>query len=373
MSMIKCPECGQRISSLAGTCPHCGVAIRGMIRQCPQCQAYVMKTATVCPECSCTLPPLQEETADGEAATNGANGNTTKQGNQQPKGGRGKRIAIWMVTLLLLCAAGAGAYLYWQYQNKMQHEEECYTRLDNVSDPEYYQQFLIDFPQSKHADEIRQRMEALIQENDDWKAALSPASRTSIAQFLEKYPQTIRRRTCEGMLDSIDWADAMSQETPEAIDTYLTLHPEGEHVTEAASKKNELAMSKLTAEDKALVRGALETFLSNGLGKQDTTVIRQCIASDMQSFCGTSHPTPAQIAAFAQKRMEKDVIGLHYLTGADMNIRRQSMPDSSLGYAVEFSIDETLARKDAAQNSERHYRASALLNAERKIVTLTIR
>lgn len=373
MSMIKCPECGQRISSLAGTCPHCGVAIRGMIRQCPECKAYVMKTTTVCPECSCALPPLQEASAEGQDTTARDNASTPMPNGKQDGRGRGKRIAGWLIGLLLCGAAAAGGYLYLQHQSEMQREEECYTRLENVTDPEYYQQFLIDFPQSRHADEIRQRMEALIQENNDWNAALSPVSRGSITQFMESHPQSVRHRTCEAMLDSIDWADALSKETPEAIDTYLTLHPEGQHVTEAANKKNELAMSQLTPDDKALVRGALETFLSNGLGKQDTTVIRQCMAPDVQSFCGTPHATPAQIAAFAQKRMEKDVIGLHYLTGADMSIRRQSMPDSTLGYAVEFTIDETLARKDPAQNSERHYRASALLNAERKIVTLTIR
>ena len=121
------------------------------------------------------------------------------------------------------------------------------------------------------------------------------------------------------------------------------------------------------------MRGALETFLNNGMGKQDTTAIRQCCANEMESFCGTQHATPAQIADYARKKMAKDVIGLHYLTGADMNIRRQSMPDSSLGYAVEFTIDETMARKDPTQNSARHYRASALLNAERKIVKLNIK
>lgn len=374
MSIIKCPECRQKISSLAITCPHCGVSIRGMIRQCPQCKTYVMKTETVCPECSCALPPTQDGQEEGSGTGSQGNGCSAQSNGEKPTGGKtGKSIATSLTVLLFLGMAAVGSYLYLQQQNEIRHEEECYARLEKVCDPEYYRQFLTDFPQSRHSDEIRRRMEVLIKEDADWKTALSPMSRNSIATFIENHPESNRCRICENMLDSIDWEEAIKQESLKAIDTYLTLHPEGLHVTEAACKKNKLAMAKITPEDKALVRGALETFLNNGMGKQDTAVIRQCIAADMDSFCGTPHATPAQIAAFAQKKMEKDIIGLHYLTGADMDIRRQSMPDSSLGFSVEFTIDETMARKDPARNTERHYRASALLNTERKIIKLTIR
>ena len=370
MSIIKCPECSQRVSSLAGTCPHCGVAIRGNIKQCPTCKTYVLKNVTVCPVCSTVLQAPAE--GDEDTAETG-NGSLQSNGKMTPKNGKGKRIA-WRLAILAFCiVAAAGAYYYYQQQQARQHEEEQYARLETLTDPEYYQQFLIDFPQSSHYDEVKQRMDTLIQEDGDWKSMLAGVSRNSVMMFMEKHPQSARRCICENMLDSIDWADAVSQETPEAIDTYLNQHPEGQHVTEAANRKNELAMSKITPEDKALVRGALEAFLNNGLGKQDTTAIRQCCAPDMESFCGTAHATPSQIAEYAKAKMAKDVIGLHYLTGADMSIRRQSMPDSSMGFAVEFTIDETMARKDPTQNTARHYRASALLNAERKIVKLTIR
>lgn len=316
---------------------------------------------------------MQEPVANASAAIP-PNGPSTQLNSPKPKKkGRGWRIAGIIFLLLLLGAAGAGGYYYLQILQEQQREEERYASLLTLTDPEYFQQFLTDFPQSSHCDDVRRRMESLLQENDDWKAMLNGLSRNSVTQFMEKHPQSARRCICENMLDSIDWADAVKEETPEAIDRYLSLHPEGQHITEAASTKNDLAKRKITAEDKALVRGALETFLNNGMGKQDTTAIRQCCASEMESFCGTQHATPAQIADYARKKMAKDVIGLHYLTGADMNIRRQSMPDSSLGYAVEFTIDETMARKDPTQNSARHYRASALLNAERKIVKLNIK
>lgn len=365
MSMIKCPECGQKISSLAGTCPHCGVAIRGNVRQCPQCKAYVMKTAKTCPECSATLPPVEETGSEqnAEAATAG----------KETKKKSGLTIIKALVGLILFCSATGGSYYYFHTQKQKQQEEESYLRLEGLTNPEFYQQFLIDYPQSTHCDDVRERMQSLIQENGDWNAMISSLSRNTVVEFMDKHPQSVRRCICENMLDSIDWADAIRQENPEAIDTYLSLHPEGQHVTEAASKKNELAMTKITPEDKSLVRGMLETFLNNGMGKQDTTVIRQCIANNMDSFCGMQHATPTQIAEYAQKKMAQDVIGLHYLTGTNMDVRRQTLDDSTLGYAVDFTIDETMARKDATQNTNHHYSATALLNAERKILRLTIR
>lgn len=364
MSMINCPECHQRVSSLAGTCPHCGVAIRGNVKQCPTCKTYVMKDATTCPVCSSILQPAPES-ADGDTATGGG-------GKQPVRKNKGKCIAWTLLGLALCIAVAASCYIFTNRREK-QREEEQYARLEALTNPEYYQQFLIDFPNSSHYDDVKRRMDALVQEEGDWKAMLGGVSRSSVTQFMEKHPQSARRCICENMLDSMDWADAIRQQTPEAIDRYLSMHPEGLYVTEAAGKKNELAMARISPEEKALVRGALETFLNSGIGKQDTAAIRQCCAADVESFCGTAHATPAQIAAFARKRMERDVIGLHYQTGAEMSVSRQSMGDSTLGYAVEFTVNETSARKDPTQNSERQYRASALLNADRKIVKLNIR
>ena len=200
---------------------------------------------------------MQEPVANASVAIT-PNGPSTQPNSPKPKKkGHGWRIAGIIFLLLLLGAAGAGGYYYLQILQEQQREEERYASLLTLTDPEYFQQFLTDFPQSSHCDDVRRRMESLLQENDDWKAMLNGVSRNSVTQFMEKHPQSARRCICENMLDSIDWADAVKEETPEAIDRYLSLHPEGQHITEAASTKNDLAKRKITAEDKALVRGAL--------------------------------------------------------------------------------------------------------------------
>ena len=174
---------------------------------------------------------MQEPVANASAAIT-PNGPSTQSNSPKPKKkGRGWRIAGIIFLLLLLGAAGAGGYYYLQILQEQQREEERYASLLTLTDPEYFQQFLTDFPQSSHCDDVRRRMESLLQENDDWKAMLNGVSRNSVTQFMEKHPQSARRCICENMLDSIDWADAVKEETPEAIDRYLSLHPEGQHIT----------------------------------------------------------------------------------------------------------------------------------------------
>ena len=139
-------------------------------------------------------------------------------------------IVKGLLGLLCFAAAATGSYYYFHQQQEREREEKLYAQLDTLTDPKFFQQFLVDFPESSHCEEVKQRMKSLVKENQDWESVLSSISHSSITLFLEQYPQSHRRYLCENMLDSIDWAKAVQEETPEAIDTYLSLHPEGEHV-----------------------------------------------------------------------------------------------------------------------------------------------
>ena len=61
MSMIKCPECGERVSTMAGTCPHCGINIAGNLKQCPNCNEYCLNSQDTCPYCGTPLSVITEE------------------------------------------------------------------------------------------------------------------------------------------------------------------------------------------------------------------------------------------------------------------------------------------------------------------------
>ena len=53
MSLIKCPECQQNISSSAKNCPHCGYKIT--LHKCPECGQNLKSEETNCPSCGYPL------------------------------------------------------------------------------------------------------------------------------------------------------------------------------------------------------------------------------------------------------------------------------------------------------------------------------
>ena len=348
---------------MAGTCPHCGTNIAGQLRRCPSCGNYCLQTQATCPECGSELVAL------GDSPTPPSPEEEKKKAPARKKIKRklGRLIAF----VVLLALACAGYYIYNMY--RMQQKEQAdYERLEGVTNPEFYQQFLIDYPKSKHHDEINERMQALLVEADDWKKLQKSVNRKNVSSFLQKNTNSLRQRACEDMLDSIDWQDALSIGNEEAITDYLHRHPSGRFVDDAAERKNALLLSKVTPEEKAMIRGTLESFFSKVIGGQDLEAAKAAIPDTMVNFCGKQNADAEAIIEYAKEKMAKDVIGLHYALGQKMDVRKETLPDSNTGFSVEVSLHETISRSDTNMPSSNHYRVNALINLEQKIVKLII-
>lgn len=367
MSIIKCPNCRGQVSTMAGTCPHCSISIAGQLRQCPNCGGYCLLSQETCPECSTPLPTLSDSSSEEKVAAQNPKPSTP------PRKKRGKGRTIVKVTLLLLLLAGlcGGGYYYYDML-QCQKEQADYERLEGKTNPEFYQQFLIDYPDSKHYDEINERMHVLQTEVEDWKKLLQSVNRTNISLFLQKHPGSLRERVCEEMLDSIDWQDAIAIGNEEAITDYLHRHPSGRYVDDAAERKNSLLLSKVTPEEKAMIRGTLEAFFSKAIGDQDIEAAKSAIPDTMISFCGKQKADAETIVNYAQDKMAKDVIGLHYAIGQQMIVRKETLPDGNTGFAVEVNVEETISRSDTNQPTSNLYRINASLNQEQKIVRMNI-
>ena len=70
--------------------------------------------------------------------------------------------------------------------------------------------------------------------------------------------------------------------------------------------------------------------------------------------------------------MATDVIGLHYLISQQMNVRKESLPDGNIGFAVEVGVQETISRSDTNQPTSNLYHVTALINQEQKILRMNI-
>ncbi len=365
MSIIKCPNCRGQVSTMAGTCPHCGTGIAGQLRECPKCGGYCLVTQDKCPECKALLEPIPASPTNPSPEEEG-------QGESKSLPPRGRRkLWKWGATLLCLILLCSGFYFYNQYRLE-QREQADYERLEGVTNPEFYQQFLIDYPNSKHYNEIKERMLVLQTEAEEWRQLLKGINRSSVLLFMQKHPSSLRQRICEDMLDSIDWQDALAIGNDEAITDYLAKHPSGRYVSDAAERKNALMLSKVTSGERALLRGTLEAFFSNVFAKQDIEAAKAAIPDTLIDFCGKEDADAETIIQYAQGKMAQDVIGLHYIIEQKMAVHKEMLSDGNTGYAVEVNLQETISRSDTSQPTSNTYRVKALINQEQKIVRMNI-
>ncbi len=366
MSIIKCPECQQPVSTMAGTCPHCGTPIAGNITKCPSCQNFILKEQEVCPHCGKAI----QTPAEPQVATAQTKPAAATPPQQKPKKRSYGCLKSMIAFLLVAAIAGAGGW-YWYQRRTEQREAADYALLENVTNPQFYEQFLTDHPNSIYCENVRRRREKLLQETAEWEAVARSRSRIEILKFLQAHPKSVRQRECNDMLDSIDWNDALSIGTLEAMSNYLSNHPNGLYAAEASEQMNELGRSRISPEERSIIYGVLDAFFTQGMARQDTATISR-LTQDVR-FCGTPSATPQQVLQFMQSKQAADVIGLHYLVNTDLNLRRETLEDGKLGFAVDFSLEETLSRTDANQPNCHTYRVSAQLNAERRIVQMNIR
>ncbi len=363
MSIIKCPVCQQQVSTMAGTCPHCNTNIAGHLLTCPSCGTYCLDSQDRCPACGTEVKHLSNSAAEED---------TGKE--PVPVKPPRKKDFRWgcLLTTVLLLALACGGYYYYDLLQKQKKEQSDYERLADVTNPLFYQQFLDEYPESQYSEEIRERMLTLQAEAEEWEKLQKSINRTNVMHFLQNHPNSLRQRLCEDMLDSIDWADALSIGNEEAITDYLHRHPSGRFVDDAAERKNALLLSKVTPEEKAMIRGTLESFFSKVIGGQDLEAAKAAIPDTMVNFCGKQNADAEAIIEYAKEKMAKDVIGLHYALGQKMDVRKETLPDSNTGFSVEVSLHETISRSDTNMPSSNHYRVNALINQEQKIVKLII-
>lgn len=365
MSIIKCPVCRGQVSTMAGTCPHCGIKISSQLRTCPQCGSFCLVSQEECPECNAPLELPQKE----------------EQGTMTQKDTKGihprkerKKASYWgrlvgAILFLILCSA---SYYFYNTYRMQQKEQAEYERLAEVTNPEFYQQFLIDYPESEHYDKINERMHLLQAEAREWEQLLKGITRSKVSSFLQNHPSSLRQRLCEDMLDSIDWHEAQAIGNEEAVTNYLAKHPSGRYVTEAAEKKNALLLTKVTPTERTMIRGTLEAFFSKAIANQDIEAVREAIPDSMAEFCGKQNADAETIVQYARNKMDKDVIGLHYAISQKMEVRKETLPDGNTGFAVEVNVQETISRSDTNQPTSDLYRVTALLNQEQKIVRLNV-
>ncbi len=360
--MINCPECGNPVSTMAATCGHCGVKISDNIVCCSECGTNYLKDCNdSCPYCghseetelASTPPEIPEEKAK-------------------------KKSTFWRIlfTLLLLGLLGYGGYegyVYYTNYTQQLEEKQRFEDLALLTNPDFYRQFLNDYPESIYRAEVESRLQTLLNEDKAWEKTLQSGTKESIIAYMKAYPASLNVRKCQQMIDSIDWALASTAGTEEAVNAYLEEHPEGMYTNEAVEYKKKLDKQKTTPEESEAVAAIVTEFLTTTLPGMDKATIENAIASPMQSFCGTPKATAQTIVKFIKAKHTKDVSEVKYVLSASLTVFREKLYDNTTGYRTEFPLKEIITHKTGKQKTtEKSYIATCLLNGSMKIVMLDL-
>ncbi len=374
MSIIKCPECGDKVSDRAKTCPHCGVAIAGQLTICPDCGEVILKDVGQCPYCHCIIngaeltyvPPVQQEHRQPERGHEADKSDTPPE--EQPRKKIKNIYAVVIVSVVLaLIVVLLGLYFY---QTALrQNEQHAYENAMLSAEPAVLQNFLdvyTDAP-SQHADSIKMRLDRLRQIDREWAKALASGRRDELANYVKRYPGNIHVTEANLKIDSIDWQTALNENTPEAFKIYIDEHPDGANVPEARDRYDQLDALRVTPEDQAKVAQLMKNYL-NALAQRDENGLMVLMASPVKQYMGVDMPTREDVAGHMRNLFEADVTAVDFRPAGEWEIKKlPAQQEGHYNYAVSGEVEERIDRSEPDKERFVVYKLTAEINFRDKL------
>lgn len=250
MAMIKCPECGHHISSLAHTCPECGYPIdpAWAAEEAAKVAKETQEKIDAIPftvesdgenivesEKQPEAEVLTEETSVADEPVKTQTNDEETQAVPQKSNGMKWFLGIVIVAGLIL---GGGYYLESQRESK--RELRDYEMLEGCTNPAFYEDFLIKYPKSEYYDEVRQRFFEAQATNNQWEEIKKSGDRQKIVNYMRLHPSSPYVGVAKNMIDSIDWFAAKEINTVASMETYMDNHRDGLYYDQAESTRRSI-------------------------------------------------------------------------------------------------------------------------------------
>ena len=220
MAMIKCPKCHHHISSMAKVCPECGA---------PVDPEWVEKSVS----------QPSESVDKGEAPA--------KQTETRQISLRNLLISVFALLVLII-----GVLYYLDYRAERQREQHAYELLQDCSNPAFYEDFIIRFPQSKYIDEVREQYRVVAVQQNEWLKLVENGTRDDLLQFVRQHPTSPYVKVANNRIDSLDWVEARKLHTLDAVSHYMVSHPNGYYIDQAEMLRQSLERQREEAAAAAL-------------------------------------------------------------------------------------------------------------------------
>jgi tetratricopeptide (TPR) repeat protein len=186
------------------------------------------------------------------------------QKNQRSKS-KGK--SVWILIILLFVGGIAAMLVYYQ---SFSEEQAAWSEANQEASIPSYQHFLEKFPKGKFGSMAREALKTLYEKDEQlWNSALNPPDKSNLGRYLLAMEAAggMHIEDAKLMIDSFDFDIALRAGSLEALQGYISAHPNGVYFQSA---KNMLT-TLVTPEEKTSLIAYLQTFyelFANGSHKE---------------------------------------------------------------------------------------------------------
>ena len=278
-------------------------------------------------------------------------------------------VYILVVGIILAAIVGLGA-VYYFYQSS-QSEAKAYVMLAGNENLIDYEDYLKNFPNGPHAEEVRQRLEELKTMYADWTRIQNSEYATDFERFKESHPTSTLVKQADMKIDSLDWVTAQKLNTPEAMEEYLDKHPEGRYISEAGIAQNELANTQVSDAERQGISESLNGFFQ-AFANNDEASLFTYITPTMTQFLSKRNATKADVGNIVKNTYSEDIENCSFVLNNDYQITKSVSSDGKVAYKVSFSVDQHIQRSGEGKTFG-SYTANATLTGELKRSALTLK
>ena len=294
---------------------------------------------------------------------------TPPPGTQQPQNKNILTIALISVVALLFI--GLGAYFF--FGSSGNKEQQAYEYALNSNDPAVLESYLNNYRDADpmHRDKISQQLAQLKQSELDWTNTMVSGSKTALADFLSKYPNSTHKAEAERKIDSLDWLVAKKANTAEAYNLYVTEHPNGVYIDEANNSLNVAKTKNITPKEKEMLALVFRSVFRS-INDRDDEGLTSNFSDFISSFLGKSNASKSDVIAFLNKIYKDDITAMEWRANNDMKITKREIGIDEYEYSVDFSAKQKIEREDEDKETEASYRIKAKVNPDGKITELNM-
>lgn len=317
---------------------------------------------------------LMEESAEAQEIID-----QIDQKNQRSKS-KGK--SAWILIVLIFVTGIIAMVAYYQ---SFSEEQAAWSVANQEASIPSYQHFLEKFPKGKFGSMAREALKALYDKDEQlWNSALNPPDKSNLGRYLLAMETTggMHIEDAKLMIDSFDFDIALREGSLEALQRYISSHPNGVYIQSAKSMLTTL----VTPEEKLTLMAYLQTFYELFATGEHKELLSYFDASTPR-FMDKTQINKADLYDLFQKNQEGVVEEEITIDTASFSVTK----DSSGSYECKYHLDShRKARKEIEVPKKKgklrlfktetivtHYYANqavtVMLNREKKIQDYSVR